>query len=151
MPRRDTQTLDLLSWTPPKPVQAFPEERVRAADLRGQIAKLVSAALSDSDLDRETVAERMSAWLGEDVTKNMLDAYASEARENQVISLPRLLALAEVTGDAQRIFQALTTLFGLSVIDDRYLPAIEDAIVADKIEELKARQATARRAWKGPR
>lgn len=147
--RRDVFTSDLLAWKPPEPVKAFEPAEIRAASLRGMLAKLVSAVLKDADADRETIAARMSAYLGEEVSKNMLDAYASEARGEHVIPIVRLMALADATGDAQRIFQALTTLFRMSVIDDHWLPAIEDSMIDEKINELTQRRQAARRKWKG--
>jgi len=149
--RRDTDTLDLLAWAPPEPVRAYPEERVRAADLRSMVSKAVSNALRECGKPRDEIAAEMSEYLGEDVPGSMLDAYASEAREKHSINLVRFLALAHATGDAQPLLQLLAAHFGLAVIPDRYLPAIEDAIIADKIEELSARQKVARRNWRGPR
>lgn len=147
--RHDSRTLDLLGWQPPAPVKRFAEEKVRAASLRGAIAKAVGVALKECGKDRDTVATEMAAYLGEDVSRNMLDAYASEAREEHVISLVRFIGLVHATGD-HRLLQVLAELFGLAVIPQRYLPAIEAEILADKIEELQQRHKMARRTWKGP-
>lgn len=147
--RHDSRTLDLLGWQPPAPVKRFAEEKVRAATLRGAIARAVSAALKECGKPREQVAQEMSAYLGEEMTQNMLDAYASEAREEHVISLVRFVALLHVTGD-QRLLQVIAELFGWAVIPQRYLPAIEAEILSDKIEELQQRHKLARRTWKGP-
>lgn len=147
-PRRDDRTLDLLSWQPPEPVRAFEPEIVRAASIRAMLAKGVSAALKDCGRSRDDVAEVISGYLGEKCSKDMLDAYASEAREEHVISLPRFLALIHATGD-QRLLQMLAEPFGLAVIDAKYLPAIEDSMLAAKIDELKTRQKMARRRWEG--
>lgn len=147
--RHDNKTLDLLGWQPPAPVKRFAEEKVRAATLRGAIAKAVSVALKECGKDRDQVAQEMTDYLGEEVKRTILDAYASEAREDHVINLPRFIALMHATGD-QRLLQVIAELFGLAVIPQRYLPAIEEAILADKIEELQQRHRMARRTWKGP-
>ncbi|MBF5095298.1 DNA transposition protein [Azospirillum sp. INR13] len=146
--RRDTQTLDLLAWQPPEPVRAFPPEKVRAASLRSAVAKAVSLALKECGRDRDDVAQAMGEYLGEACPKTMLDAYASEAREEHVINVVRFIALMHATGD-RRLLQLLAEPFGLAVIDARYLPAIEDALLDDKIAELTQRRQFARRRWKG--
>jgi hypothetical protein len=146
--RHDDRTLDLLSWEPPAPVAAFPEEKVRAADLRAMIAKAVSLSLKDCGKSRAEIASEMSAYLGEATSEHMLNAYASEAREEHVISIVRFIGLAHATGDAQRLLQLLADRFDLAVIPARYLAAIDDAVIADKIDELKQRQQMSRRSWK---
>jgi hypothetical protein len=148
MARRDRNTLDLLAWAPPTPTQAFPPEKVRAASLRAQVAKAVALALRECGKAREQVAEDVSEYLGEPMPKTMLDAYASESREDHVINVVRFLALVHATRD-YRLLQLLAEPFGLAVIDSRYLPAIEDAVLDDKIAELTQRRQLARRKWKG--
>lgn len=150
--RKDNKTLDLLTdWQPPKVTAAFAEEEVRASSLKAKISRTVAASLRGTEGERYAIAARMTSFLGETVSKNMLDAYASESKVDHIISLPRFLALAHATGDAQRLLQVLADLFDLAVIPSRYLPAIKDALIADQIEELKQRQLLERRAWKGPR
>jgi hypothetical protein len=146
--QRDNGTLDLLSWQPPEPVRAFPAEKVRAASLRAAVAKAVSLALKECEQDREEIAVAIGEYLGEPCSKAMLDAYASEAREEHVINVVRFIALMHATGD-RRLLQMLAEPFGLAVIDARYLPAIEDALLDDKIAELTQRRQFARRKWKG--
>lgn len=146
--RADRHTLDLLSWQPPEPTKAFPAEKVRAASLRAMVAKAVSLALKECGKPRETVVEEIAEYLGETVSKNVLDAYASESREDHVINVVRFLALVHATRD-YRLLQMLAEPFGLAVIDERYLPAIEDAVLDDKITELQQRRQLARRKWRG--
>lgn len=150
--RKDTLTLDLLTdWKPPEVTVAFEEGHVRAANLKSRIALAVAAALRDCELNRDAVADSMSAFLGEKVSRNMLNAYASPSREDHIINIPRYLALADATGDAQRLLQALAAPFGLSVVENRFVPAIRDAMLTDRIEELQEQRKVQRRAWKGPR
>lgn len=132
MPRRarDTETLDLLAWEPPQLVQRYEEQRVRTASLRAKIARGVGETLREQRESREEVARQMGEWLGEDVSKNMLDAYASEAREDHTIPYLRLLALVHVTGDA-RLLQLGAELFDRAVIESRYLTWVEVGQLAD--------------------
>jgi len=144
----DKTTLDLLSWQPPELVERYDETHVRAASLRARIAKAVSETLKAKagDMSREEIAAAMSSWLGEEVSKHMLDAYASEAREEQTVPYLRLLALVHVTGDA-RLLQLGAEMFGHSVIEDKYLSWVEVGQLADTKGELdRAYEAARRRA-----
>ncbi|TWB58717.1 hypothetical protein [Nitrospirillum viridazoti] len=147
----DSQTLDLLSWEPPAVVPTFSPEQVRAESLRGQVSRAVAQCLKDAalaGLERKAIAQRMSEYLGESVSPDMLNNYASQAREDQSISALRLSALAHATGDV-RPFQILVAPFGHAVIPSRYLPAIEEALVTEQMEKLGRRLKRARRAWRG--
>src|SRR5690554_6135256 len=96
---RDRQTLDLLAWQPPQQVKAFAPEKVRAATLRAAVAKGLSLALKEFGKSREQIAEEASEYLGEAISKNVLDAYASEAREDHVINVVRFLSVVHATRD----------------------------------------------------
>lgn len=135
LPRHPGQP-DLLDWQPPETVVAFEPAHVRAATVAASIARAVAAALRDSPLSRGEVAARMTAYLGERVSKNMLDAYASEARQDHPIPVTRLIALMHATGD-RRLLQLLAEPLGWAVIERRHLPAIEIAAVRDKEDELR--------------
>lgn len=149
--RRQGDQPDLLSWEPPQPVQAFEPDRVRAVSLNGQIARAVAAALKECGMPREEVARRMGDFLGDKVSTNMLDAYASQARTEHPISLPRYLALTHATRD-QRLLELFAQMFGWSVIDRKYLPMIELAAVRDKEDQLrKHANRLARQIRKGAR
>lgn len=139
--RLDALTPDLFDWQPPEVVTTYPAEKVRAASVRGVFAKAVSVTLRECGLERAEVARRMTAHLGETVTENMLDNYASEARADTTISLPRLLALIHVTGDL-RLLQVLADPFGQVVVDKRYISIIRAQQLREKSVEL-ARQARA--------
>lgn len=133
---RQAGQLDLLDWTPPKPVQAFVPREVRAATLEGQLSRAVSVALRDCGMAREDVAQRMAAYLGADVAKSMLDAYASQAREGHTITIVRLMALIHVTRD-RRLLELLAEPFGWTTIERRFLPMIELASVHERQDELR--------------
>jgi hypothetical protein len=134
--RRDDQTLSLLDWESPAVVQRFAPERVRAVSLAARIAHGVSETLRDCELSREEIVAEMGAFLGVDVSINMLNAYASEAREDHQISLLRLVALVNVTRDA-RLLQLIAEEIGYFVAEDRYLPWVEVGMDADKREQAR--------------
>jgi len=153
--RGDTRTADLLAWEPPEVVRTFPADHVRAASLRAQISKAVGAALKDSDVPRDDMAQAMSDYLGEVVPKTALDGYASEAREDHTISVVRLMALVHATGDI-RLLQMLAEPFGCIVVERRYQHAVNAAMKAEMAKELRRRaeeldheQQLDIRAWKG--
>lgn len=77
-----------------------PEPATHAAALAGmdaRIAHVVGEALRGDPRAREIIAAEMSILLQDEVTKGMLDAYASPARDGHNISFSRMLALIAVT------------------------------------------------------
>ncbi|WP_242095471.1 hypothetical protein [Sphingomonas sp. CROZ-RG-20F-R02-07] len=81
------------TFTPPVPAS-------READLAGLdrvVAASVAAALKDDPRSRHEVAGAVSSLLDDTVSKAMLDAYASEARDAHNISAGRLFAVIAVT------------------------------------------------------
>ena len=138
MPPRATHPdqMDLLAWQAPEVVRAFPPELVRGASFEARIARAVSVALTDCGTPRAEIADRMSGYLGQKVSLAMLNAYASAAREEHTISLPRFLALMHATGD-QRLLELLAEPFGLAVVERKHLPLIEMALVSERITEMK--------------
>lgn len=140
--KADTGTGDLLAWRPPRTVVGYPEELVRAATIGNKISKAVSLTLSDAKereenpIDRDQVSQAMRDYLGEDVPKNMLDGYASQAREAHNISVKRAIALMEATRD-YRLLAMQADLCGFSLIPKKYEKAVEEAMTVEKIEELQ--------------
>lgn len=151
MKQRDGKTLDLFGWQSPRLVERFEEKSISTASLRARIARAIAETLKDSVLTREAIAEGMTKWLGEKVPKNMLDAWASEAREEHTIPFLKLLALIHATGDV-RLLQLGAEMFGHSVVEDRWLPWVEVGQLADRKEDIDKAFDTARRtARKGAR
>ena len=62
------------------------------------VASGVAAILKGDARSRFDIAAAVSRLLDEDVSKLMLDAYASEARDGHRISFDRMLALVAATG-----------------------------------------------------
>lgn len=82
----------------------------RDADLAGLdrvIASKVARALKDDVRSREIIAAAMSELLNEEVTRWMLDAYASPARDTHNMPTHRFLALITVTGRIDLLDQAM--------------------------------------------
>jgi len=130
---------DLLDWQPPEAVKRFPEEQIRAVNFAARVSRAVAVALADADAEREAIAARMSTFLGERVSPAMLDAYASQAREDHKISVPRFLALLHATRD-RRLLELLAEPMGWAVIERRHLPLIEVAAIRDHEDELRKRR-----------
>lgn len=150
-PRRPRcpDTPDLLGWTPPDPVIRFDERRIRAATISGTVSRAVSAALRDCAEPREEIAARMSAYLGEAVSTNMVNAYAAEGRDGHRINLPRFAALVHATGDT-RLLQVIPELFGLVAVERRWLAWIEIGQIQEQREELGRALDAARRNARRP-
>ena len=132
---RDDRTLDLLAWEPDPLVKRFDDDRVRSPSLAQRIALGVAETLRASPLSRDEIAAAASDWLGETISKAMLDAYASQARADHNISLLRAIAIMQVTGD-RRLLQMAAELFGLTVIEKRYLPWVDVGRLADKKQKI---------------
>ncbi len=87
---RDDKTLDIFSV--PQPVLSVPG----LGNYASQVSELVSEILKGSELDRYEIAARMSRLSGDDVSKNMLDAWSSPARTDHNLPLYRAALLEEV-------------------------------------------------------
>lgn len=144
--RRDDRTLDLLGWEPPDFVQAFQPHTVKAPNFRDQMALAVARTLADSPMPREEIAARMSVWMGEKLTVNMLNNYASQGCAEHTISANRLEALCAITGDT-RPLQLMAEALGCIVIEKKWQGAIREAQLVEKAEQIAAARKLARRQW----
>lgn len=138
--RRDTETPDLfLSWQPkvpappPEPDPA-PEPSPPGCRLAELVSRQVADALRVSELSRDEVARRMSDELGETVSVHMLNAYASQAREDHNISHARMVALAVALERPDLLLPAVRRV-GKAMIDPRYLAAVRSAIRRDRARD----------------
>lgn len=135
-----SQTPDLFSDLP-EPMPVFAKEDVRAGTVEGKIALAVSKILKDDGRSRDDIALAMSQWLADDkMSKNMLDAYSSFAREDYKITVARFWALIEVTKDI-RLLQEIANSVGYIILEERYAKRIQKAEREEKIEALKAKIA----------
>lgn len=98
--QRDDATLDLFSHARLFPVET-PRELGSALDFNTKLSLAMARALDDArdrGVDRFEIARRMSLFLGQDISKGMIDAYTSQARETHTISAVRLKAFVHATG-----------------------------------------------------
>lgn len=87
---KDDRTLDIFAV--PRAAMTVPGFGNYAA----QVSELVSEMLKSTELDRYEIAARMSRLSGDDVSKNMLDAWASPARADHNLPFYRAVLLEEV-------------------------------------------------------
>ncbi len=81
------------SFDPPAPARA----ESSLAGLDREVSATVALILKEDERDRYEIAAAMSRVLGDEITKQMLDGYASEARDTFNIPFVRMLALVSVT------------------------------------------------------
>lgn len=88
--RRDTRTVDFLE---------VPEVFTPADgnwDFALEVSHMISEEMKRSPLDRYEIAAQMSRLSGGDVSKQMLDAWASPARSDHNLALHRVPVLEQV-------------------------------------------------------
>ncbi|MFG1207044.1 hypothetical protein [Xanthobacter flavus] len=150
--RRDSNTLDLLSWEPPRVAVGYDAQETRGP-LDLAIARLVSAALkraAEAKKSREQIAEDMSAFLGRPVSKATLDTWSSPARSSNRIPLDAFAALIEATGDHD-LLGFLPAQHGYVVVPEKYADLIELHLIEEKEAEIARRKAALTARYKGGR
>lgn len=149
--RRDNLTSDLFRDYQPEPVvERFAPEEVQAWSQAARLSKAVALTLEESAMSREDIAVAMSEVLKANVSKTMLDNYASQAREQVSISALRLIALIEVTGDAR----ALNTLLensGLIVVPQKYEALLRRERAREAVKRFEREEQAADAEWKAKR
>jgi len=103
--------------------------------LGAQLSKAVSRALRECGKTREVVATDMGSYLGESVSQDMLNKYASEAAEEHVINVVRFIGLIHATKD-RRLLQMIAAHFGWAVVEEKHVRAIELAAALEQREAL---------------
>lgn len=111
MGRPDKFTADLFADLPkPVPLDKTP------MDLRVMIARAMSAAMKKSPHDRYEIAARMSRAMEREVSKNMLDAYASAARDTHIPNIEFCIYFDYVT-EQRELVTLFASLLGCSVFE----------------------------------
>lgn len=130
--RRDVQTGDLFEVPQPaEPVAA-------SMDYRRLVSEMISEMLDEADGDRYEIATRCSRLAGKEVSKYMLDAYSSGAREEY--NAPAwLMPVLEVACDTHSYTQWLTGTRGGVLLVGR------DALSAELGREQRKIDAARRR------
>lgn len=98
-------------FTVPSPVKGVAE----LAGFERQVNALVGTILNSDPRSRYEIAAKMSELLDEDVSKAMLDAYASPAREDHRVPFSRLGALVIVT-NRQDLLRPLLAKMGIGAL-----------------------------------
>ncbi len=138
------------TFEPPAPAR-------RDADLAGLdrvVAASVAEALKFDPRSREEIAGAMSALLGETVTKMMLDAYASEARDQHNIPAHRFLALIAVTEHFELLDSAIRRIGAALLVGEELHAARLGHLLSRKSElekEIKAMREHAKPIDRGGR
>lgn len=103
------------------------------------IARSVARALKEDVRQRSAIAIAMSELLDEEISKFMLDAYASEARDNHNISADRFLALIAVTQRFDLLDVALRRIGAALLVGEEIITA-ELGNIDRQIAALKSRR-----------
>jgi len=88
--RKDDRTFELFAV--PQPAQAIPGQ----CNYGHLVSGLIGEVLKSTGLERHDIASRMSRLSGDDVSKNMLDAWSSTARVDHNLPLYRVPLLEYV-------------------------------------------------------
>jgi len=143
--RRDLDTMDMFrDWTPPADVAPrFEPDVSRGGTLDVKIARVLSEAMSRSGKSRSLIAMEMSDFLGQNVTENMLDCYASPARRDHKITLERFIALLDVTG-CNELLNFVADFVGFVAVPARYSEVITLWQTEERLAELERQRAALR-------
>jgi hypothetical protein len=109
------------------------------AGIDARIARTVAEILKDEDRDRVVIAAEMSVLLSGQVSKAMLDAYASPAREEHNISFARMLALIAVTNRFD-LLDRETRPIGAAVLVGEEIFTAEIGHIDSEISKLQQRK-----------
>jgi hypothetical protein len=98
-------------FDPPQPAR----DPAALAGLEQRICRAVATILNSDPRCREVVAAEMSVLLEDEVSRAMLDAYASPARDGHKVIMSRFLALVAVCG-RHDVLDALLREIGAAVL-----------------------------------
>lgn len=121
------------AFDPPKPAT----HAAALAGMDARIARVVGEALNGDSRSREVIAAEMSVLLNVEVSKMMLDGYASPARDGVNISFSRMLALVAVTGRHDLLDRELREI-GAAVLVGEEIHTARLGHLKSKITELTA-------------
>jgi hypothetical protein len=138
-----------LDWTPPKVTIGFEPDAIQGNRLSSRISRAVSKALKECDRSRDDIAVQMSERLGHKVTVATLDAYASEAKTDNNITVERFLALIHATGKTE-LLGFLADDFDLRVVPAKYENVITLALIEDHEKQVSNfKRNLQAKAWGG--
>lgn len=109
------------------------------AGVDARIARTVAEILKHDDRERSVIAAEMSVLLSYEVSKSMLDAYASPARDEHNISFSRMLALIAVTNRFD-LLDRETRPIGAAVLVGEEIFTAEIGHIDSEISKLQQRK-----------
>ncbi len=137
---KDTNTADLLSWTPPDVHVTYDEQVAGRGRLDNKVARLIGRALQEAKelhgLTRSHVVARMGEFLGRRISEEMLNKWASEATDNR-IPLVAFIALIEAT-KADQLLGFVPEQFDHIVVPEKYRGIIELHLIEVHEAEIEA-------------
>ena len=139
---RDEFTLDLFKdWVPPRVSVGYEPGAFPGSRLASRISRAIARAMGDCGKTRPEIAALMSERLGQKVTGTMLEAYASEAKTGNNITVERFVALIHATGKTE-LLGFLAEGFDMAVIPKRFENVIELALIEDHQRMVETRKKT---------
>ncbi|WP_156313821.1 MULTISPECIES: hypothetical protein [unclassified Citromicrobium] len=123
---------------------AVPSGEAALAGFEKRTNVFVGAMLNSDGRDRYQLAAEVSKLLADEVSKTMLDAYASPSREDHKIPFSRLMAIVVVTGRYD-LLDAHLRETGCGVITGRELETVELGSIEQEIRALQAKARDLRR------
>lgn len=114
------------------------------AGIERQIASAVSLMLKEDARTRNHIAAGVSDLLDDEVSKQMLDAYCSEAKDTHNISFGRMLALVAETGRFD-VLNSLVGRIGARLVVGEEVLTVELGHIETEIQRLQERRQTLRR------
>lgn len=119
-----------------------PESATVAGDLAGlerAICEAVAEILNSDGRRREVIAAEMSVLLDDEISRAMLDAYASPARDQHRVAMSRFFALVAVT-KRHDVFDRLVRKIGATLLVGEEVHTARLGHVTRQIEELRAEE-----------
>lgn len=117
-----------------------PVARTGVAELAGlerRISTTVATILNSDSRPREVIAAEMGVLLDEEISRAMLDAYASPARSEHKVPMSRLFALVAVTG-RHDLLDPLVREIGAALLVGEEVLTARIGHVRQQIKELNA-------------
>lgn len=124
-----------------------PRPKVGVAELAGlerRICATVGTVIASDPRPREVIAAEMSVLLDEEISRAMLDAYSSPAREDHRVPMSRLFALLAVTSRQDLLDPLLREIGAALLVGDEVRTAR-----LGQVEALMSELQHERRALKG--
>lgn len=144
MVRRDNLTMDLLGWEPPQVAAGYGADVAGRGDLENQIARLIGQTLRDAaddrKISRDEVAQLISRDLGRQISKDMLNKWASEAATEHRIPLDAFCSLVKVL-QARELLGFIPGLLDFVAVPKKYADIIEMHLIEEKARDLEARKS----------